>query len=229
MPTAFVDKLRGTPPFKCVLRDPGGQSWNVTLKERAGGLFFCNGWPKFVMHHCLDEGDFLVLYYTGKHKFDVKIYDESACEMDLEVSKRRRLTDGSIMSGKAVIEETPSGLTVFKSKYSCSMKTLVKCKLYEMTIPRRIVIAEGLEKGKPVKLQDPKKRSQIVNTTVTKDGRLKLTKGWSQSCREFEISIGDEIVFEFVKPNVILVHNLRGKVVILEGPKVVDSSNYKKF
>ncbi|XP_050378085.1 uncharacterized protein LOC126795283 [Argentina anserina] len=95
------------------------------------------------------------------------IYDESACEMDLEVTERRSLADGSsdqVMSEKAVTKETPTGLTVFKSKYSCFMKTLNNFRRYEMTIPHKIVKAEGLKGGKPIKLQDRKMRSQIVET-----------------------------------------------------------------
>ena len=89
MPNAFVNKFRGTPPCKCVLRSSDGKSWNVTLEEKQSCLFFVKGWPKFVKHHCLEEGDFLVFYYSGKLEFDVIIYDESACEMDSEVTKRR--------------------------------------------------------------------------------------------------------------------------------------------
>ncbi|XP_040365238.1 B3 domain-containing protein REM9 isoform X1 [Rosa chinensis] len=232
MPTAFVDKLRGTPPCKCVLRGPNGQSWNVALEERESGLFFCKGWRKFVKYHCLEEGDFLVFHYTGKLKFDVTIYDESACEMDLEVSKRRSLADGSsdqVMSGKAVIEETPTGLTVFQSRNSCFMKTLETFRRYDLTIPQKIVKAEGLKGHMSLTLRDPEERSRIVETDVTVDKRLKLTKGWCQGCREFNISIGDKVVFEFVKPNVIQLHIFRGKDVLLSGPKVVDSSNYRQI
>lgn len=74
---------------------------------------------------------------------------------------------------------------------------------------------------KSVNLQDPDMRSQIVNTRVSFDGRLKLTKGWRQCCNKNKISFGDKLVFEFVKPNVIQFHIFRGKNVILQGPNKV--------
>lgn len=225
MPIAFVDKFKGTPPCECVVTGPNGTNWNVELEENENGLFFRNGWQNFVKGYCLEEGDFLVLYYTGKLRFDATIYDESACEMDLEVSKRTSPADGTssahVMSGKAVIEDTPTGTTLFRSKYSCFMKTMEKYKFYELTIPKKIVKAEGLMGHKSVNLQDPDMRSQIVNTRVSFDGRLKLTKGWRQCCNKNKISFGDKLVFEFVKPNVIQFHIFRGKNVILQGPNKV--------
>lgn len=73
---------------------------------------------------------------------------------------------------------------------------------------------------KSVELQDPDKRSQIVNTHVSFDGSLKLTKGWRQCCNKNKISFGDKLVFEFVMPNAIQFHIFRGKDVLLQGPKV---------
>lgn len=37
-----------------------------------------------------------------------------------------------VMSGKAVIEDTPTGTTLFRSKYSCFMKTMEKYRFYEV-------------------------------------------------------------------------------------------------
>ena len=81
--------------------------------------------------------------------------------------------------------------------------------------------AEGLKVGNSIVLQHPKKVSRNVETTVTSDGRFKLKRGLNQSFNEFEISNGDNVIFEFVEPYVIRVHNFRGKNVELEGPKVV--------
>ncbi|XP_040366131.1 putative B3 domain-containing protein Os03g0621600 [Rosa chinensis] len=79
----------GRSPHECALRGPSGQCWAVELKRTENGLFFQNGWQCFVKDHHLELGDFLIFRHDGESKFNVIIYDRSACEKDVKVAKRR--------------------------------------------------------------------------------------------------------------------------------------------
>lgn len=59
----------------------------MELEDRENGLFFRNGWQGFVKDNHLESGDLLVFDYDGETKFNVKIYDRSACEKDVEAAK----------------------------------------------------------------------------------------------------------------------------------------------
>ncbi|ONI13165.1 hypothetical protein PRUPE_4G206900 [Prunus persica] len=109
------------------------------------------------------------------------------------------------------VEETSTRSILFESENSCFVKTLTK-KLYSVTIPKELAIAEGLVRKKTVKLQDPAGRSWIVKLRVHKSPYLRfdMTKGWAKCCRANQISQGDTIVFEFVKPSGEIKHRTLG-------------------
>ncbi|VVA16693.1 PREDICTED: B3 [Prunus dulcis] len=131
-----------------------------------------------------------------------------------------------VMSGKRpandCVEETSTGSILFKSENSCFIKILTKI-LYPVTIPKELAIAEGLVRKKTVKLHDPAGRSWIVKLRVHRSPYLRfdMTKGWAKCCRANQISQGDTIVFEFVKPSVMQIHIYRGGRVGGSGCSVV--------
>lgn len=70
----------------------------MELEKTENGLFFHNGWQRFVKDHHLEVGDFLIFRYDGQSKFNVTIYDRSACEKDVEVAKTRSNSSVSLGS-----------------------------------------------------------------------------------------------------------------------------------
>lgn len=59
-----------------------------------------------------------------------------------------------------------------------------------------------------IMLQDQTGRSCLRQLYPKPDGRLLMTEGWTTCRKANQISLGSDIVFEFVKQGVILVHIL---------------------
>ncbi|KAL6215003.1 hypothetical protein ACLB2K_014435 [Fragaria x ananassa] len=64
IPSAFIKKLNTSSPHR--LRGPSGdgECWDVEL-EKSNQLFFHRGWEKFVQHHPVEVGDFLIFSYDA--------------------------------------------------------------------------------------------------------------------------------------------------------------------
>lgn len=79
-------------------------------------------------------------------------------------------------------------------------------------IPKQLALDEGLTDKDSVTLQDPDGRSWFVRLRTLYADRfdyLKLSTGWRECGKANQISLGDTIVFEFVKQSVIQVHIFR--------------------
>ncbi|XP_034676725.1 B3 domain-containing protein REM14-like isoform X1 [Vitis riparia] len=82
IPPGFSRKLNGEKMEKAVLTSNKG-SWVVEV-GKCGQLFhFKEGWEEFVRNHDLDVGDFVVFEHKGSMRFDVLVFDSSACEKRL--------------------------------------------------------------------------------------------------------------------------------------------------
>ncbi|KAM5552072.1 putative B3 domain-containing protein [Rosa sericea] len=223
LPTAFVNHFNA--PALCKLGGPNGKCWDVKLEEKNNDLFFHKGWKKFVKDNYLVEGNFLVFNYDGNLWFSVTIYDESACEMDMEAAKTKRSTGGLdgqrrdyVMPG-----ETRIRIIEFKSEHLCFKRTMEKHRLYQLSIPIIIARAKGLISKRTLELRDPSNRSWPVKVTRMEDGRLLMNKGWRACSKWNQIKKGHTIVFEFVKGHVKLhIVRAEGCAVILTGPNVID-------
>ncbi|XP_010263945.1 PREDICTED: B3 domain-containing protein Os01g0723500-like [Nelumbo nucifera] len=83
IPPSFIKHFNGSVSKASILRGPTGKPLHVKVKWVKKQLFFCNGWGRFVKHHSLALGEFLVFRYHGNSKFSVKVYDASACEKEV--------------------------------------------------------------------------------------------------------------------------------------------------
>ena len=82
IPPGFSSKLNGEKMEKAVLTSYKG-SWVVEV-GKCGQLFhFKEGWEEFVRNHDLNVGDFVVFEHKGSMRFDVLVFDSSACEKRL--------------------------------------------------------------------------------------------------------------------------------------------------
>ncbi|XP_004305410.1 PREDICTED: B3 domain-containing protein REM5-like [Fragaria vesca subsp. vesca] len=218
IPRAFVNHFNG--PALCQLEGPNGNCWDVKLEEKNNDFFFHKGWKKFVKDNFLDEGDFLVFNYDGNSCFKVTIYDESACEMDIEAAKTKR------SGGAQRRDDVPPGesrIIEFKSKHFCFKRTMERHRLYQLVIPITIARAK-LDMGRQIlELRDPKNRPWPVTVAPMEDGRLLVNKGWRDCCKANQVKVGHTIVLEFVKKHGKLhIFRDEGCDVILSGPHVVD-------
>ncbi|PQQ12035.1 B3 domain-containing protein REM5 [Prunus yedoensis var. nudiflora] len=210
IPPAFIKNFNGRRLGKCTLRGPSGKCWAVELEQRRDGLFFHKDWPGFVKDHFIELEDFLIFYYDGGSEFNVTIYDKTCCEKDVKAAGKRPASDH-------LAETSTGGPILFKSENTFFIQTLKSYNLYAMLMPKDIAIAEGLMSSEgilikeTIMLQDQTGRSCLTNLYLTPDGRLMMTEGWTTCRKANQISLGDDIVFEFVKKGAILVHILRGK------------------
>ncbi|KAK6916969.1 B3 DNA binding domain [Dillenia turbinata] len=99
IPKAFVKHLKGKAPGIVSLRAPSGNTWRVKLIRKGNALWFSNGWSTFVCDNSSEFGDLFVFKYRGHMRFNVQIFDKSACEkksaVDAECSQKMSdLLDG---------------------------------------------------------------------------------------------------------------------------------------
>ncbi|CAM8914782.1 unnamed protein product [Rhodiola kirilowii] len=80
---AFIGKLRGGSALHdwALLRNRAGEEFRVQVLKESGELYFDKGWTEFVEANGLMYSHFLLFLYDGISTFDVKIYDQSGCEM----------------------------------------------------------------------------------------------------------------------------------------------------
>lgn len=82
IPPAFHPHVEGEAPARFYLKGPSDYIWGVDLVKRADGLFFADGWEKFVFDHSLAAGDFLLFKYNGSSTLSVVVFDNTACEKE---------------------------------------------------------------------------------------------------------------------------------------------------
>lgn len=99
-------------------------------------------------------------------------------------------------------------------------------------IPKKLVISEGLMSMGTVMLRNESGRSwcaKVILRPKSSFHRMELTTGWAEFCNANQISVGDTVIFEFVKQSVIQIHvfrAVRGKrcAVVLDTLNVKNES-----
>ena len=64
-----------------ILTAPTQESWKVALVKKDNKLWFRNGWEDFVEYYSIGFAYFLQFIYEGNSKFEVHIFDKTACEI----------------------------------------------------------------------------------------------------------------------------------------------------
>ncbi|KAK6939544.1 B3 DNA binding domain [Dillenia turbinata] len=87
--------LKGKAPGIVSLRAPGGDTWQLKLIRKDNALWFSNGWSTFVSDHGSEFGDLFVFKYCGHLRFNVQIFDTSACQKEsaIDVKCSQKLSD----------------------------------------------------------------------------------------------------------------------------------------
>ncbi|XP_047085241.1 B3 domain-containing protein Os11g0197600-like [Lolium rigidum] len=80
IPPSFNQYLLENPTGLVCLRGPSGNTWLAELSSDTEGLFFGDGWNKFVMDHSIESGHILTFCYDGRSQFSVVVFDGMCIE-----------------------------------------------------------------------------------------------------------------------------------------------------
>ncbi|CAL5324728.1 hypothetical protein CsSME_00003831 [Camellia sinensis var. sinensis] len=116
VPPAFVKQLNGPIPNNAILKDLGGKFWHVEIEEAENGIYFKNGWQRFVNDNSLEFGNFLVFRYKGHSLFHVKIFRENGC------MKEEALTFEKTAVSVEIEEESEEEDTCSEPIHNCKRK-----------------------------------------------------------------------------------------------------------
>ncbi|WOH10047.1 hypothetical protein DCAR_0729508 [Daucus carota subsp. sativus] len=94
IPKEFVknhkEKLRG----RVHLKATGSAPWPVDVVRTKGEVWLQNGWPEFATFYSLSFGSVLVFESFKKSKFRVRVFDQSATEINYPLNRDLSLDDG---------------------------------------------------------------------------------------------------------------------------------------
>ncbi|KAH9607202.1 hypothetical protein KSS87_021268, partial [Heliosperma pusillum] len=64
------------------LKIPPGKTWKVELLKENGRAWFKDGWHEIVTYYSICHGHFLMFTYRGMSRFNVYVFDMTACEIE---------------------------------------------------------------------------------------------------------------------------------------------------
>ncbi|XP_017638182.2 putative B3 domain-containing protein Os03g0621600 [Gossypium arboreum] len=228
IPPAFVKYvLKGNVPTMFTLYSDSGNSWRVRVMVEEGSYFFNSGWSKFVKHHDLEIGDFLVFFLVDTSTFDVLIYNGTACPKNIILAAKKRKCLPPLANRQ--IEDTPSqkcasvskkpkavyrarsvnqeveSITEVTRKHVSFVMVVKKYHKYFACVPRCFAKETGLLKESITLIKGPRGGMWPMNTTEC-GKQVRLGGGWSQFLHENEIVVGDTLLFEHIPSTGNLVH-----------------------
>ncbi|KAJ4836452.1 hypothetical protein Tsubulata_023091 [Turnera subulata] len=81
LPPKFVRYYGNELAHAATLVVPTGRVWPMELTKQQEEIFFDKGWPRFLEHYSITDGQFLIFQYEGDSRFKVRICDTSCCEI----------------------------------------------------------------------------------------------------------------------------------------------------
>lgn len=69
---------------------PVGESWHIGVEKVGETLLLHDGWQKFMEHHSVGRGYYLIFNYEGNSKFDVHIFDLTCVQIQYPVTINAR-------------------------------------------------------------------------------------------------------------------------------------------
>ncbi|XVE82719.1 hypothetical protein DITRI_Ditri16bG0028600 [Diplodiscus trichospermus] len=228
IPPSFVKNFKGNVPTNITVKSGSGSSWRVKIQDEGGGYFFCGGWSTFVKDHSLETGDFLLFFLLGRSKFDVIVYNRTACEKNITLTAKRP-------RGRPVVnrrnEETPSknnascsnrartpppGRTTVKNARNDSEKiefvsevtpehptfvmVVKEYHKYSAAVPIWFSKETGMAEKESTLIKDSKGGMWMLHNVVDPKSRVSLGAGWSEFRQDNAIAVGDTLLFEHI-PN----------------------------
>ncbi|THG21993.1 hypothetical protein TEA_017963 [Camellia sinensis var. sinensis] len=81
IPKKFAAKYGNELTSIVTLTVPNGRIWHLGVEKADNMLWFHNGWKEFAEHHSISCGFFILFKYEENSKFNVHIFDLTACEI----------------------------------------------------------------------------------------------------------------------------------------------------
>lgn len=82
IPKKFIERFGNELTAKASINVPNGHSWPVGVDNVNRNIWFCDGWQELMKYYSIQYGYFLVFRYEGNSNFLVRVFDESACEIN---------------------------------------------------------------------------------------------------------------------------------------------------
>ncbi|XP_071692114.1 putative B3 domain-containing protein At5g66980 [Rutidosis leptorrhynchoides] len=83
VPPDFIKYFDERIPEAVLIKDLKNRVWHVDLKKEKNGVFFKNGWYRFVIEKNLELGQFMVFRYCKESgSFTVRIFGRDACKVE---------------------------------------------------------------------------------------------------------------------------------------------------
>ncbi|XP_004306898.1 PREDICTED: B3 domain-containing protein Os03g0212300-like [Fragaria vesca subsp. vesca] len=177
-------------------------SWDVKVgKSGNGQLYFKEGWLKFVNHHSLRVGEFLVFEHKGNMVFNVVSYGLSACEKEYHfpsdsMVNGRMTTPHETQRVKRPRDDNLEGTHFFRTIMKPSHRD--KRNPY-MNIPPSFVEANGIAHKSSMTLIDPSRHHWKVDLKHWKEKkrqRVTMARGWTEFYRANKLNDRDVCIFE---------------------------------
>ncbi|KAI8015383.1 B3 domain-containing transcription factor VRN1, partial [Camellia lanceoleosa] len=81
IPKKFAAKYGNELTSIVMLTVPNGRIWHLGVEKADNMLWFHDGWKEFAEHHSISCGFFVLFKYEENSKFNVHIFDLTACEI----------------------------------------------------------------------------------------------------------------------------------------------------
>ncbi|KAL7157901.1 hypothetical protein ABFS83_02G107300 [Erythranthe nasuta] len=203
IPPDFITHFSRTIRERVILKDTtGGKIWHVSVDQNRDGEFFLkNGWPSFVSHHRLTLGEFLVFKYDKCYSFLVKIYGINGCKRDVfaanhdittarvkveeenyaeeEINAAKQQTNSGKIARPPRNRETEVSLDN-SSECPFFISNITRPSQYNLLIPGLLFKMHNVHTEPEMVLRDAKGNEWDVQIGTSKDGRVRIGKGFSQ-------------------------------------------------
>ncbi|CAL5387848.1 unnamed protein product [Camellia sinensis] len=229
IPKKFAAKYGNELTSIVTLTVPNGRIWHLGVEKADNMLWFHNGWKEFAEHHSISCGFFILFKYEENSKFNVHIFDLTACEIHYPrntISISEEPSHGKQYPAKDEEEVeflgvntcsnsvTRQPVTTQEREKAVNAAMMFKPKnpfftaiLRQYNVHRRCVLYVPANFArnhlnaalKFIELQVSGGKRWKVSCFCV-DGRvLNLTKGWSTFMRENHLVEGDVCVFELIQ------------------------------
>ncbi|KAL9230011.1 hypothetical protein vseg_005412 [Gypsophila vaccaria] len=229
IPRQFMTENGSHLPDEVSLVIPTGKTWKVELaRDESGRAWFKDGWQEFVKYNSLSRGHLLVFSYAHRSRFNVNVFDKSACEAQYRVDeaqerktfeKKKCETKGEKV--KCGAEKGMAALVRhYKSKFGgitpADIKLINSYQNYEnpsfavilqpsyveykfcLNVPSQFAAEYGITKGR-FTLENPNGDKWTVNCIGATPNSKKILGGWKEYAFDNNLQVGDVCVFQLMK------------------------------
>lgn len=165
IPPAFIKHLHGTSLERSTLTRHTGGVWHVKVARETDGVYFSDGWRKFVKDNKVEFGDFLLFKYDGNLSFEVDVYGKTCCEKEVQAE---------IMQNEVVQEEEVPNEVVHRELMQNKVVRIEEIQNENEVIQRKVMknktvqteIQDNVVKAEMMQRQSEEVRTEIVQNEI---------------------------------------------------------------